>query len=169
MYKIIENGVIRIGDGAVIPKSEYNRDWMDYQRWLDVDGGIPQPEFTDEELKSNHRKEIESVRYEAEVLGVSIDGMTILSDRDTQMKLTSAALRTQRDLNYSLDWKCTDGNFIHLTGDEIIVVADLVGDYVQACYSRESELNTILDKGEYEEDMLYEGWPSNVLTLKKGA
>lgn len=166
MYKLTENGVLRIADQTVIPNNVENRDWQDYQTWLS-NGNEPEARFNENELKEIARKEIEAVRYEAEVFGVSIDGMTILSDRDTQMKLTSAALRAQRDPNYSLDWKCTDGVFVHLTGDEIVEIADLVGDYVQACYTRESQLLKLLDEDNFNEEELYSGWPSNVLTLNK--
>ena len=34
--------VIRTEDGACIPNDPANRDWMDYQKWLE-DGGVPDP------------------------------------------------------------------------------------------------------------------------------
>jgi hypothetical protein len=34
--------VIRTGDGAYIPADPANRDWVEYEKWLD-DGGVPDP------------------------------------------------------------------------------------------------------------------------------
>lgn len=41
MYKLIENGVIRLTDGATIPNCSNNRDWNKYQMWLS-EGNVPQ-------------------------------------------------------------------------------------------------------------------------------
>lgn len=44
MYQLTKNGntVRRLSDGAIIPESEGNRDWQEYQDWLSV-GNIPEP------------------------------------------------------------------------------------------------------------------------------
>jgi hypothetical protein len=36
------DAVIRTADGAHIPNDPGNRDWVEYQKWLD-DGGVPDP------------------------------------------------------------------------------------------------------------------------------
>lgn len=36
------DAVIRTEDGATIPNDPANRDWIEYQKWLD-DGGVPDP------------------------------------------------------------------------------------------------------------------------------
>lgn len=65
MYKLIENGVKRLSDGACIPSSESNRDWRAYQEWLaeeDENGNLignqPLPQYTLEELKERKLGEI---------------------------------------------------------------------------------------------------------------
>lgn len=37
-----DDTVIRTVDGAAIPNAETNRDWIEYQEWLE-DGGVPDP------------------------------------------------------------------------------------------------------------------------------
>lgn len=50
MYKLIGiNSVKRLLDGACIPFANGNRDYEEYNMWLD-EGNTPEPEFTDEEL-----------------------------------------------------------------------------------------------------------------------
>lgn len=52
MYKVNgENSVTRL-DGACIPFANDNRDYEEYKQWV-KDGGVPEPEFTDEQLLIN--------------------------------------------------------------------------------------------------------------------
>lgn len=42
-YRLTEtDAVIRTADGAWIPNDPANRDWVEYQQWLE-DGGVPDP------------------------------------------------------------------------------------------------------------------------------
>ena len=50
MYKLQENSVKRLVDGACIPFADGNRDYENYKQWL-VEGNTPEPEFTEEEIK----------------------------------------------------------------------------------------------------------------------
>lgn len=46
---VSDSYVIRTADGATIPNSQTNPDWIAYQAWL-RQGGKPEPEFTEEEI-----------------------------------------------------------------------------------------------------------------------
>ncbi len=48
MYKLTEEGVQRLGDGAFIPSDPRNKDWREYQEWL-KEGNIPEPLETPQE------------------------------------------------------------------------------------------------------------------------
>ena len=61
MYKLAQNGVIRLTDNAFIPADENNRDWQEYQQWL-AEGNTPEPEFTPDELRQKLRSEMLSLR-----------------------------------------------------------------------------------------------------------
>lgn len=41
-YRAATGGVIRLSDGAFIPSSDGNRDYLEYLQWLDT-GGVPAP------------------------------------------------------------------------------------------------------------------------------
>lgn len=107
-------------------------------------------------------------RYERETAGITTAGYTVFTDRPSQMKLTSVALRASQDSSYSVDWKLTDGTFVTLTGAQITAIANAVGDYVQACYTREATLLAAVAAGTFTEEMLNaqvggsstEGWPA---------
>ena len=103
---------------------------------------------------------IASARYDHETAGTTASGVAVFTDRTTQMKLTGAAIRAERDPSYSVDWKQSDGTYVELSAVQLIAIADAVGDYVQACYSREAVLLAALADGSYTDAMLVEGWPS---------
>lgn len=98
-------------------------------------------------------------RYQAETAGITVLGVPVYTDRTTQNKLTGAALRASRDPSYTVDWKCSNNTFVMLTAEQIVSVADAVGDHVQACYSREADLLEAVADGSYVDSMIEEGWP----------
>lgn len=56
-YKIYSNGVIDTTNGSIIPNSNANADWAEYQLWL-LAGNIPDPEFTVTEVEVQRVTEI---------------------------------------------------------------------------------------------------------------
>ena len=59
MYKLQNNLIKRLSDGASIPFADGNRDYEEYKQWL-AEGNTPEPEFTDEETLNNLKSTIES-------------------------------------------------------------------------------------------------------------
>lgn len=60
MYKLQDNGVLRLEDNAVIPADPQNRHWQEYQVWL-AEGNTPEPSGTEptlEDLKQDKLQEI---------------------------------------------------------------------------------------------------------------
>lgn len=167
MYKISGNGVIRLADNASIPNDLANNDWVAYKAWC-AKGNTAQPEFSTEDIMAKRRVIIADRRFAAETAGISVGGISVYTDRTTQNKLTAAAFRATRDTNYTVDWKCIDGSFITLTSELILHVADVVGDYVQACYTREGVLGYLLSNGTYTDSMLNEGWPAREIPYVAG-
>ncbi len=45
-YKLTDDGVQRLNDGAWIPETTDNRDWVEYQEWI-ADGNTPLPADVD--------------------------------------------------------------------------------------------------------------------------
>ncbi len=63
MYKLSKTGVIRTSDNVFIPKTEGNRDWIEYCEWV-AQGNTADPEHTLEEIKKIRKNEVkeEAVR-----------------------------------------------------------------------------------------------------------
>lgn len=70
LYKLTENGVIRLSDKACIPDDPANRDWRKYQEWL-TQGNIPEPIYTSIEkvktMKISEAKQEAKTRIERDV------------------------------------------------------------------------------------------------------
>ena len=110
------------------------------------------PEPTLDELKAQKKAAIAAARYEAEIAGTVVDGVTIDTGRDSQALITGAALAAVIDSTYSLNWK-TESGFIHLTAPEIIAVAQAVRAHVQTCFDHEGELVSLVDAAQTSEEL----------------
>lgn len=117
---------------------------------------------TAEEIQEGDRvNKVQSIaarRYQAEVSGITIDGIQVETDDRAKLLINGAAVEAMIDPNYIMQWK-TSGGFVELTGAQVIVIARSVRAHVQACFDRESELIEALNAGSLTEDMLDQGWP----------
>jgi len=71
------DSVIRTADGALIPNDPANRDWVEYQAWLD-DGGVPDPYVPPPQVPPTPTSE-QSVLYEHENRIRALEGQPPLS------------------------------------------------------------------------------------------
>lgn len=97
-------------------------------------------------------------RYEAEVGGITLNGMHINTDDRSKLLINGAALDATLDPAYVMQWKAGDG-FVQLPGAQVIDIARAVRAHVQACFDREAELLAALADGTLTGDMLAQGWP----------
>jgi len=92
MYKLQEKSVLRLEDGACIPFADGNRDYEDYKQWV-KDGGVPDPEFTVEELALKTLAEVERLKNEAKKAGkvYTLNGTEYIVplDKDAQETVTA--------------------------------------------------------------------------------
>jgi len=72
--------VIRTADGAGIPNDPANRDWVEYQAWLD-DGGVPDP-YVPPEPAPPQPTQAQAVIYDHENRLRAIEGQPPLSLQD---------------------------------------------------------------------------------------
>ena len=104
----------------------------------------PPPPTPFPELKAAKKAEIAQARYNAEIAGVTINGVSIKTDRESQGLITGAALKAIQDSTYTCKWKGIDG-FVELTATQIIAIADAVRAHVQSCFDHEAELLPLIE------------------------
>lgn len=83
--------------------------------------------------------EIAQGRWQAETAGITVNGLEIKTDRESQALITGAALQALQDPAYTCNWK-TESGFVTLTAEQIQAVAVAVRQHVQACFDREAGL-----------------------------
>ena len=102
--------------------------------------------------KEAKKAEIAQARYNAEIAGVTINGVSIKTDRESQGLITGAALQALQDNTYTCRWKGV-GGFVELTAPQILAIADAVRAHVQACFDREAELLPLIEAATTEAEL----------------
>lgn len=90
--------------------------------------------------KAQLRAYAASARYNKEVGGTTVEGVTYATDRETQAKLVGAYNLAQVNPNLSIDWKLPDGTFTTLNAAAITAAAVAVGSFVQQCFGAEAAI-----------------------------
>jgi len=98
-------------------------------------------------------------RYDAEVSGIAVNGVFVDTGRESQTLTTSAALSAMIESTYVCNWKTSKG-FVQFDAATLIALAQQIRAHVQACFDRESALLDLLEKGNYKDYLLDEGWPN---------
>ena len=107
--------------------------------------------------KEAKKAEIAQARYNAEIAGVTFNGVSIKTDRESQGLITGAALKAMQDPDYTCRWKGING-FIELTAPQIIAIADAVRAHVQSCFDHEAELLPLIEAATTEAELEAINW-----------
>lgn len=100
----------------------------------------PEDDWTLDDWKQRKLQEIAYARWREETIGVTLpDGTVIKTDRESQALLTGAALAAMQDPNTPIEWKGVNG-WVVLTPQQILEMASIVRQHVQACFSKEKRL-----------------------------
>lgn len=95
-------------------------------------------------------------RYTEETKGITFNGFTVATDRESQSMLMGAYTAVQLDLNRIINWK-TDTGFVQLTKNEIELLSTAVVDHIQSCFDNERAL-AIAIESDVDTDISV-GWP----------
>ena len=169
-YRLTDGGVIRLSDNASIPADERNSDYQAFLAWV-AEGNTPIPmqpapyyELVDGEwvadldaAKAAKKAEIAAARYVAEVAGVTVGGVVVRTDRESQALITGAALTATQDAAYSCTWKSESG-FVTLDAATVLAVADAVRTHVQTCFDTEYAKCAQIDAAQTVEDVEVVVW-----------
>lgn len=90
-------------------------------------------------VKGFYIEELAKKRYETEIGGVMAFGVPVKTDRSSQMLLNGAMSYVGKKPSVVIKWKSSAG-FVELNASQIHAIAEAVGDHVQACFQRESEI-----------------------------
>jgi hypothetical protein len=81
-------------------------------------------------------------RWQKEVGGITVNGIYMPTDEQTQYTLTGAVTMIQVAPDTTIQWKIADGTFVTLPGTQLVMLAQAVATHVQNCFSTEATLAT---------------------------
>lgn len=115
MYKLnLSNSIIRIADGALIPKDLGNADYRDYLDWVAV-GNVAAPARTVDQIKSDQWAAIKAERDRREVGGVKVKVGTTnkwFHSDDASRIQQMGLVMMGASIPAGLQWKTLDGTFV---------------------------------------------------------
>ena len=111
-----------------------------------------------ENKKALKKTEIAAARYNTEIGGCTVDGVTIATDRGSQALLTAAVVTARLDPEFKTRWKCAGGHFVTLNAMQLRAIGDAVTAHVEACFAREAELVKLIDAAQTPEDLAAIQW-----------
>jgi hypothetical protein len=79
-------------------------------------------------------------RRQYEEGGLSVNGMAIATDRDSQAMITQAVVSYSLNPGLKINWKLPDGTFMPLTQDIVVQMAMITMGHVQRCFDTESQV-----------------------------
>jgi hypothetical protein len=80
------------------------------------------------------------VRYAKETGGITVSGVAMPTDRETQTQLAGANSYVQATPSATIQWKLANGSFVSLSAAQISAIATAVAAHVQACFAAEATL-----------------------------
>jgi hypothetical protein len=80
--------------------------------------------------------ELTDARYAAETGGITLNGITVRTDRESQAMLNGAYTTCQMNPDAIIDWKGVNG-WVQLDASAITAIAQAVSAHVQSCFTRE--------------------------------
>lgn len=114
-----------------------------------------------DEVKADKLAALASYRFDVETAGISVGGVNIKTDRESQAMLTGAYTLMTMDPSRQINWK--GGNkWSHTDNVTLAAVALAVGNHVQSCFDKEeAHYNAIVVLTSIEEVKNYDfstGW-----------
>ncbi|MGM3159959.1 DUF4376 domain-containing protein [Dickeya undicola] len=106
---------------------------------------------------------VASQRYQAEQAGITFNGHSYSTTRESRGLLDSKAICALQNENYSCRWKMANGEFVALSATDVLAAHTAVDSYVEACFSHEEALLLLVANGGFTLDMLTQGWPGQAL------
>lgn len=100
-----------------------------------VEPVIPAPTLA--EAIASKLGDLAAYRFDKETGGITVSGINVLTDRESQATLTGAYVAVQLNPDRLIDWKASDGTWTQIDRATVEFLAGAVADHVQSCFSTE--------------------------------
>lgn len=114
-------------------------------------------------LRTQRKAAATDLRWQKEIGGIVINGIPVATDDRSKMLILGKRAQAQSNPAMLFRWKAADGDWVDLTGAQIIAIADAVANHVQTCFDREGQLHDAIDAAKDATAVLAvdisPGWP----------
>ncbi len=154
--KLRKNGYL-INDDTFVPNDPDNSDFKSIQKWIDV-GGVVEPEFSLDELKTAKRAEINDQRDNNLIADLNYDNKVFQVSKDTFYAISSLIERLQERIialeqNPTTEMILKDNTIVELDKDDLVVIRarliDRQSEIIQA-RKRKDKVNSFQTSAEVE-------------------
>jgi len=126
MYRLDENGVIRLSDNDFIPADLGNRDYTDFIAWkAKGNEPLPIPPKSEEQLRAEWK--VERAAAVAAIKVTTAAGNTFDGDETSQARMARAILGLQALTSPTVTWVLADNTVIEATAAELQEALALAG------------------------------------------
>lgn len=136
-----------------------------YQSWAVAEYTPEESAFALEEAKQRKLERLERFRFDEETRGITVGGLPVKTDRESQSLLSGALAAVGRRNDKQFRWKA-GGSYVQLGKAQIEALHDAVTDYVEACREREYTLFLSIQAASTEAEVAAidttVGWPEGV-------
>jgi len=112
--------------------------------------------------KEEKAERLSAKRYAIETGGITINGVTVATDRESQGLIDGAARLAAREPDETIKFKAVTG-WVTLDAATMDAIAVAIGRHVRKCFAREAELSALIDAAETIEELeaidINTGWP----------
>ncbi|MBA8851177.1 hypothetical protein FHW20_002112 [Ochrobactrum intermedium] len=85
-------------------------------------------------------------RWEKEVGGIEINGLTVATDDRSKMMISGARLAAEADPGFTTRWK-SGGVFVTIDAPAVIAISNAVLAHVSACFALEAQVQADIEAG----------------------
>lgn len=155
-YKITESGIHDTENNLHIPNDESNRHWQEYQEWVAVEGNIPDPQYTAEEVINSLKDYAKSIRDSRETSGtvtITLGSEQVPFDADFNsiQRIAGASRASARaargNATLSLDWTDANDNTRTLTGADLEALDNAIMARAQGLHSTYRQILADINAG----------------------
>lgn len=136
-----------------------------YQNWKIVKLNLTDAEKNEriQDVRQKKINDLTTLRFEKEVNGINVNGISVRTDRESQSQLAAAVLTLKEKFANSINWKGENG-WVNLNQAQILQISKIVSQYVQGCfnveqmhYAKIANLRSVEEINKYDFTV---GWPT---------
>lgn len=125
---------------------------------------IPEVEVDIEIIRSNLLNNLSDNLKFHEEKGTEYNNNIFPTDNNSQVKYLAILLTATMDPTFTTVFKTTNGEYVNLNAQEILLLCNKIREYIKKCYEHDDYLTNLIKNANNKEDLnsidVQLGWPS---------